>query len=437
MVMRRTDARRRRVLSEEFVPTNESVVSNDNKPMRAYSFGANRRNQPKTTDLIPKRRLSLSLFFLFVVLCIATINVLALSANSLTEVIGEAGAESFAIFGPGTLANWLCCVSLFLCAGICLQLYLLRQHKRDDYAGMYRVWILMSIMFVLASIDCVIDLQTPTAKLFEHLTHRSLLQTPWLTMAIEMIVLGLIVIRMLFEVRVSKASLAAVVAVWIGFVGCIVLRNVQFSDSLAGITQNMAYGNCILLGCVGSQVALTMYTRFVFLHAHGLIQIKVKAAKPKLAADTAPEVKKTAKRKNPTPAKAKTKVEPAKPKVEEVEPETIEFSQPVKANPPAPKTKSKRQKRKAATKPVPVPAPEVTPEPVVEETSAFETFEPESPPTRSKSKRKKAAAKQASTANERIEEFEDEDSEILSMSKSERRRARKLAKRAARAQKAA
>ena len=174
MVTRRTDARRRRVLSEEFVPTNESTVAGSDKPMQAYSFGANRRNQPKTTDLIPKRALALSLFFALIIGIIAGLNALAWYAVPIAEVIGEAGAQSLALSGPGTLANWICCVSLLLSGGVCFQLFLLRKHKRDDYGGMYRVWILMALMFVIASIDCAIDLRTISAKLFESLTHRSL-----------------------------------------------------------------------------------------------------------------------------------------------------------------------------------------------------------------------------------------------------------------------
>ena len=82
MVTRRTDARRRRVLSEEFVPTNESTVAGSDKPMQAYSFGANRRNQPKTTDLIPKRALALSLFFALIIGIIAGLNALCLLYTS-------------------------------------------------------------------------------------------------------------------------------------------------------------------------------------------------------------------------------------------------------------------------------------------------------------------------------------------------------------------
>ena len=153
MVTRRTDARRRRVLSEEFVPTDQSAVAGNKKPMQAYSYGANRRNQPKTTDLIPKRSLALSFFFVLIIGIVAAINALAWYAVPLTEIVGEAGSRSLAIYGPGTLANWFCSVCLLLCAGVCLQLFLMRKHKRDDYGGMYRVWILMAAMFVLASID--------------------------------------------------------------------------------------------------------------------------------------------------------------------------------------------------------------------------------------------------------------------------------------------
>ena len=277
MVTRRTDARRRRVLSEEFVPTDQSAVAGNKKPMQAYSYGANRRNQPKTTDLIPKRSLALSFFFVLIIGVVATINALAWYAVPLTEIVGEAGSRSLAIYGPGTLANWFCSVCLLLCAGVCLQLFLMRKHKRDDYGGMYRVWILMAAMFVLASIDCAIDLRTISAKLFEMATHRSLIQSPWLMMTIELIILGLVVIRMLFEVRTSTFSLATVLLVWVGFVGCIVLRNVPVPARFDWIEPHTAYGNCILLGCVGSLVALTIYSRYVFLHAHGLIREKTKA----------------------------------------------------------------------------------------------------------------------------------------------------------------
>ena len=442
MVMRRTDARRRRVLSEEFVPTDESVVSGANKPMRAYSFGANRRNQPKTTDLIPKRIISLCFFFLFAILCVATLNLSAIYSTEMAESMGESSAQVLAISGAGTISNWFCSLSLFLCAGICVQLYLLRQHRRDDYSGMYRVWILMAIMFVLASIDCAVDLRTIAAKVFEVATHRSLLQTPWLTMTIELIVLGLIAVRMLFEVKASRATLAAVTLVWLGFIGCVVFRSEDLLQSIPGLDSKLVYGNCMLLGCVGSLATLIIYTRFVFLHAHGLIQLKVKQPKVELKIETDSPKNQTT---HNSPAEKKAVVAKKTAAAnEQAVAETIEFpgvnDSDVNVAPASTSTKTSRRKRKTAPRKSSSTS-EATPSKVVEVPSA--SAEPVTgKPVESKSKRKLASAGKVNPSKTVAEgqdqdNYAEEDAEILSMSKSERRRARKLAKRAARARKAA
>ena len=362
MVARRTDARRRRVLSEEFVPTEQAALES-NRPMQAYSFGANRRNQPKTTDLIPKRAVALVGFFLLIVSGIAALNALAWYAEPLATIIGEPGARALSLFGPGTLANWCCSISLFLCGGICVQLYLLRQHKRDDYGGMYRVWILMALMFVVASIDCAIDLRSIATKSFEFLTHRSLAGTPWLMLTIEMIVLAIIVLRMLFEVRASKFSLGVVLLVWVGFVGCIVLQNIQLPESLASVDQSMAYGNCMLLGCIGSLVALTVYTRFVFLHAHGLLRVKVKPEKVANEEQTSTVAAKPAKSKKRTKAatqtaatqqskkQTKTKQAPATAPASKTKPKPTTKTKPAVKSAPAPQLKPKQPEQTTAPQP--------------------------------------------------------------------------------------
>lgn len=447
MVTRRTDARRRRVLSEEFVPTDQDAVACSKKPMQAYSYGANRRNQPKTTDLIPKRAGAFGLFFIFVFSIIAGLNVLAANASSLVEFIGESATTSLAISGAGTLSNWICCVSLFLCSAICFQLFLIRKHKRDDYGGMYRVWILMAIMFLLASIDCAVDLRTIAAKLFEYLTHRSLLQSPWLMMTIESIVLAVIVIRMLFEVRASRFSLATVLVVWIGFVGCIVLQNTKLPEDIAWLDQNVAYGNCVLVGCVGSLVALTVYTRFVFLHAHGLIQLRIK----KVA--EAPEESSLGETAAETPSRKRSEpVKVSKPRIvtaEEPQPaaqptakntrkkprivtQSYVSSQPAQQAAQPTKTASSKPARKKKAS-APVSSVQTTAPLAAKQQHKSKSSQP------AQSTKKKPKPVSASSPSSQPDELQEELENIdtVSMSKSERRRLRKLAKRAAREKRAA
>jgi len=431
MVTRRTDARRRRVLSEEFVPTNQDAVAGDRKPMQAYSYGANRRNQPKTTDMIPKRALSLSLFFLLIAGVVAALNALAWYASPLAEVVGSSGSRAFALSGPGTLANWVCCLSLFLCSGICIQLFFLRKHKRDDYGGMYYVWLLMAGLFFVASVDCAIDLRTIFAKLFEYATQRSLLQTSWLMMTIELIVLAVIVLRMLFEVRTSRFSLAAVLLVWLGFVGCIVLRNSGVPEQLAWVDPNVAYGNCVLLGCVGSLVSLVVYARFVFLHAHGLIQLKV-YAEPTAEETERPAAstkrKTTRSRKKTTPDSV-TESEPASSPAPMVTTTATKKSSRSKPKSVETAPASKRRAKAKTSKPTPAPAKvrkkETATQPATLKVPTKTTAEPEA-----------SQPSEPSASSDRLQQ-ELEQIETVSMSKSERRRQRKLAKRAARANKAA
>ena len=288
----------------------------------------------------------------------------------------------------------------------------------------------MAMMFLFASIDCAIDLRTISAKLFEHLTHRSLTQTPWLMMTIELIILALIVIRVLFEVRASKVSLACVVLVWIGFVGCIALRNIQLPENIDWVDQNIAYGNCILLGCVGSLVSLTVYSRFVFLHAHGLIRFKI--TKPTKQTGDSAANEKIAKG---TRKKAKTKVAAPQPEAAVSSTQTQKTTvkhKVVPASSDEPATAKPARKKKAAAAPTPKPQPTQTQSKKVVKQKVVTTAKPASKPKQKPSTKPPASESSFDDIQEVLDEID-----TVPMSKSERRRQRKLAKRAARAKKAA
>ncbi len=433
MVTRRTDARRRRVLSEEFVPTEQLGGDCDAaRPMDPYSYGANRRNQPKTTDLIPKRVRAVGAFLFAVLTCVGIINVLAIYAEPIGKVIGAEGAKALALSGSGTIANWFCCGCLFLASAICLQLFKLRQHKRDDYGGMYRVWILMSFLFLLASLDCAVDLRTMAARTFEHFTHRSLLGTPWLWMTIEMIVLGLVVLRMLFEMRISRVALASVTLVWLALVTQIVLENVGLPKRLEFVDTNLAYGNAILVGCGGILVSLTLYARFVYLHAHGFIAVKTAAAAISEEAAADSDSRSTVAESGLLKPKKSAKKTKSKKKTREVASQqaTAEVPQPA-ATTTASSKKSAPKKTTGASstssKSSSSAASATTQTSAKKKTDSKKTAPAPANATSESSSRSVESAEPIATT-----ESVDDSGAILKMSKSERRRQRKLAKRAAR-----
>ena len=208
MVIRARNQRRRRVVIDEVASTNaqtEKVKKTrttkkqvEKKEARAYSYGANRRNQLKTTDLIPKRFLAFALVLLGLLAAIGLLNLLAAMAPHWTNVLGESG-QTLAISGQGTVSNWFVSFLLIISGIASLQIYALRQHRCDDYCGTYRLWIWLSALFLLASMNCAVDLRALATGCFESLFQMQLGQSLWTVLTIKFVLLTSLVGRGIFE----------------------------------------------------------------------------------------------------------------------------------------------------------------------------------------------------------------------------------------------
>ena len=132
MTFRRNDARRRRLAIDPVVPVGvEACVDVDREslesdrlaktPSRHYSFGANRRCQPKTTDLIPKRICSYLLVVLSLLAVLWLITFLARQSNQWSAYLDESGTRLLAIRGQGSLASWFSSFLLII-TGVALSL---------------------------------------------------------------------------------------------------------------------------------------------------------------------------------------------------------------------------------------------------------------------------------------------------------------------------
>lgn len=438
MVARRTNSRRRRVLNEEMVRTEELPVESGAKrksksKQLAYSSGANRRNQLKTTDLLPKRWYSFSSVLISLLTCIVAINGLAYLAPQWQSYIGFEGVQSLSIIGKGTLSNWFVTFLLFTSSMASLQIYALRQYRRDDYQGSYRIWTWMSLLLFVASIDSAVGLRTILVSLFESLSHRAIVPYSVAAIAIPTLVVSAIAVRMLFEVRASVATIVSVVFVWLAYCSSMILETPWAQQQIAGFDTSLSFnmpllvGNCVLCAAAGIMVAHLVYARFVYLHAHGLIEVSRREAKVKKKKTTKP------KRQKRTTAKAAKKRSTRKvvETTEESNAVETEVSEPVIA-----KTNSKKStKSKTTTKAT---------------TRATKTKTTKSKPAATKPAKVAKEEKQAeektgaallsnllaqssgtapSNSNSNSDTDSDDDPNILSMSKSQRRKKRKEAKR--------
>ncbi len=280
MIVRRNDSRRRRsIVSEPTVANNEateiSATAEKKKSKRdasLYAFGANRSSQLKTTDFIPKRVFAVSVFVMVLVVIVGALNVLSIYASSWKPLIGNDGVAALALSGTGTLAAWFNSVFLLLASLACLQLFRLRKHRRDDYHGSYRMWMLMSTACLIGSLEAGTHISKILWPLAQSLTGISFQPSSWLPIAISASFLTLLFARTAFEVRKSRASLALTALACLAMIAVSVIQLPAISPAVAKFGGEILLGNCSLFAIVCVLMATVIDARFVFLEAHGLIK---------------------------------------------------------------------------------------------------------------------------------------------------------------------
>ena len=440
MVLQRNSTRRRRLVVDPSISLGESEVrvvdeasapprrrkkSTESTEARAYTYGADRRNQRKTTDLVPKRIVSYLSVVALLLAGLWLINFTSQNVEAWSSTLGQSGLDTFAIHGRGSLASWFSSFLLIMTGLASLQIYALRQHRCDDYKGTYRLWLWTAGLLILASVNCVTDLGTLAMNLAQTVTGSLSGERAWIPLAVKLVALGVLMGRGMFEVRESRGSFALVVFVWIAYSAAAVMQLPAVEQNLVGLGSETMIGNCVLFGTAALFLAHLTYARFIFLHANGLIVQREKKVKQE---KTKP--KRTTKKKRRS---TKTKV---------VETEVSDES--------AAKPKKKTTRRKATKKPVVSEADEAEKkQKPVAKTKRTKKSKPQPAAKTSKQPEKKSPSEvlkelaaasrekeqsnQGSTRSGVDVQDEEEHEGIIKMSKSQRRKQRKLEKQRRRA----
>ena len=452
MTVRRNE-RRRRLMSEEYVSTaietdqnvtrQDVPVSKTESSRRAYAIGADRGCQLKTTDLFPKQLWVIVLSGIMLLFIVVGLNILNAHAPQWQPYIGNASVQAISLRGPGTLASWMLCVLLLTTGLASLQIFALRQHRCDDYGGTYRIWLIVPPIFFVASVAAIVDFEA----IIDHLTSvtqfNSIANESLIPMTIKLSIVALLMVRLLFEIRDSKAAFSMLVIAWLTLAISTVLNTQWAENRVSSHDMAMMYPNAVLISAISLMLAHLFYVRFVYLHAHG--EIAVRKHKP-TAAKTKTKTKRTRK-----PAKSKSA-----PASTTTATSTREKSSKVVSEPKKKKRSLKRAKPTAAAAAESASSTQKTPtqsNQPTQPTTKTTTKSPAQPTTtgasqesskqkpatmsdfqtllKKKQAEKAAAAEQAeatsASASEKTLEAS-EDGAILKMSKAERRRARKAAK---------
>ena len=244
------------------------------KRSRNYGDAEFLDEQPRLSDLVPRRLLAFVVLLGIGVGAIAGLVALDASAARLPHPNGGGDLAALDLGVRGSLATWLSSMLLGAAALTAVVVYGVRRFKADDYRGHYRVWLWAAACWLLMSIDTTADLHHLFAALMVSATGARLWGdgSIWWVVA-YVFLLGGIGTRLLVDMRscwLSAATLLLGLACYAGAVAG------QFGwlevppdfDPIVAIRVAVLAGNLLVF------LAMGLHARHVILDAKGLLPQK-------------------------------------------------------------------------------------------------------------------------------------------------------------------
>jgi hypothetical protein len=281
------DERRRRVLRDELAqPADNETAdaalaggSSAKGPVRAYCPAVLAERQPRVTDFLPIRPLWMTVAILLAVTAVAAIECLHIHAR--TMPIGSLPQLAALDAGQrGSLAQWFAAIALACGAALALVTFGIRVHRVDDYRGRYRVWLWLAAALAWGSLDAASGLHDSLGLALAYLAGQTsqpgslaaATTISWL--ALYGLVLGTLAIRLAIEVWCSLPAVAglAIAALLYLVAGLATLGMLPTGGPLVA---SVVHTTVLLLAHVALVSAIGLYGRHVYLDATGRLKVHI------------------------------------------------------------------------------------------------------------------------------------------------------------------
>lgn len=278
------DPRRRRVLNDTVLGEAEvadlagiwsrTTRGADGRPQRRspnYGDAEFMEEQPRLTDLVPRRLSVLAVLFVLGLGMVAGLEALYAWMPRMAHLTTDGRIAAFDLDGEGSLAVWFSSFTLQLAAGVAVLVFLVRRHKTDDYQGYYRVWLWAAFCWMLLSVDETASLHEGFKEMMAYLTGARLFGdgSIWWVMAYGFL-LGSVGTRLLVDMRHCLASTSA-----LGMVGACytvaVVTQLGWILPEAGARGVMLEEGAEMVGNLFLLLSMTLHARYVVLDAEGLL----------------------------------------------------------------------------------------------------------------------------------------------------------------------
>lgn len=271
---RRTNDRRRRVLYSAHQAENESTSAASRRaaeklrearcPQMAYGSRVHRRIRGRWFSLVPVRLRSMllvtgSIFLLTTILCLGHYAAVTWTPLSTRPMI----ARPLRLDRPDSFGRCCMIAMLTITAGTALMTYQLRRYRNDDFGGHYRLWRVVIVVSVLASVNVLASLVDWTGAIIDTGFGKrvALAGSDWVRLVVTFggAVLAL---RMVAELWHCRTALALMVTSCILFVIPEAVQwNILKIESAGYWTLTTT---APLLGCTTLLVAMLTYLRMLY-----------------------------------------------------------------------------------------------------------------------------------------------------------------------------
>ncbi len=229
--------------------------------------------QPRVTDLLPRRLPAYFLLLLLGVALIGGIAVLASWVPALPLFASPDGAGAFDLARTGSLASWFSSVALLAAAVVSGLVYSVRRYRTNDYRGYYRIWLWAATCWAALSLDATAGLRLDFQRAMTELTGTPLYADGSLWWVVPyLVLLSALGSRLLLDTWPARLSTAAFLTAG----GCATLAvGVRLGWGRAGDGPDAAMlaAGAEMLGCWMLLVATTLHARYVVLDAEGLLPV--------------------------------------------------------------------------------------------------------------------------------------------------------------------
>jgi len=249
-------------------------------PVRAYGPAVLSERQPKVTELLPVRPLLFLTLVLLGLTGIAAIEAIHIHVVTLPQSEGAVYLKSLDVRERGSLAAWYSSALLAGAVGLALVIFGIRAHRVDDYRGRYRIWLWASVALAWLSLDAATAVHDAIGLVLTLLAGKQALggnlnaicALTWIVL--YGVLFGTLGLRLAIEVWSSLASFAMLALAGLLYVvsGLMELRLLAIDMPLVSA---VAQSTIAMAAHVTLAAAIGLYARQVYLDAQGRLKVHI------------------------------------------------------------------------------------------------------------------------------------------------------------------